>query len=326
MDKNKRIFLFDNLKFFLILTVVVGHFADQAIEYRTFKSLYFFIYTFHMPLFLFVSGLFHRNRDIVKKAVIYISLGYFLKAFLFFTKIGLGKHPKFSLLAEDGVPWFMFALAAFTVLSYVLRDINKKYVLFLAVFIACLAGYDKSIGDFLCLSRIIVFFPFYHLGTMIDKEKLLSLNHSSRHKLLGICIFTAGALICIFLLNQVYTLRPLFTGRNPFRTEWYPFGGILRLFYYAASLSIGYALICITPDKPIPLITNFGKRTLQVYFWHRPVLCVLSELGLPQICVSISGKFVYLAIAVLLTFILSFRIFGFPTEHLMALKNNQTRP
>lgn len=318
MEKSNRIYLFDNLKFLLITAVTVGHFADDVIEEPLFQSLYLFIYVFHMPLFLFISGLFHRNKDIVQKVFSYLFLGYLLKAFLFLVKIILGADAEFSLFSESGVPWFMFALAAFTLIRYLLRDINPWQILFFSICSACLAGYDSSIGDFLCLSRILVFYPFYQLGTMVGKEQILALNHSLLHKTLGALILALGAFVCFFLLEPAYQLRPLFTGRNPFPEDWYPYGGLLRLLCYSLSGLAGYALLCLIPDHRLPLCTTLGCRTIQVYFWHRPVLYLFSFSGLPAaMCASLPGRLLYLGLAVFLSLLLSLRPFAFPTGQLL---------
>lgn len=57
-----RIALWDNVKFFTIMLVVVGHFADAYSKSSVLlRCVAIFIYTFHMPAFMFVSGLFCRN-------------------------------------------------------------------------------------------------------------------------------------------------------------------------------------------------------------------------------------------------------------------------
>ena len=51
---TKRIYKWDNLKCFLIVMVVIGHFVNQyAPISNTMKSLSLFIYSFHMPLFIY---------------------------------------------------------------------------------------------------------------------------------------------------------------------------------------------------------------------------------------------------------------------------------
>ena len=81
---KKRIFLFDNLKFLLIMTVVVGHCLDCMIENSSImKSLFIFIYSFHMPLFIYLSGLFHSNRNVKNRCISFIFIGYIMKIFLY---------------------------------------------------------------------------------------------------------------------------------------------------------------------------------------------------------------------------------------------------
>ena len=68
---KKRIFLFDNLKFLLIMTVVVGH----CVYYMTgnsniMKSIFIFIYSFHMPLFIYLSGLFHSDHNVKERCLL----------------------------------------------------------------------------------------------------------------------------------------------------------------------------------------------------------------------------------------------------------------
>lgn len=69
MNPNRRIASedrtpkWDNLKFAMILCVVIGHtlyyfYSSSAIA----KSLYLFLYTFHMPVFVFISGLFSKRK------------------------------------------------------------------------------------------------------------------------------------------------------------------------------------------------------------------------------------------------------------------------
>lgn len=53
---TKRITYLDSLKAILILLVILGHAVQfNTEEYET-NPLFQFIYSFHMPLFLFISG------------------------------------------------------------------------------------------------------------------------------------------------------------------------------------------------------------------------------------------------------------------------------
>lgn len=73
--KKERDSWFDNIKGFLMICVVVGHFVGVYItRYPTFNFLYNFIYTFHMPAFAVVSGYFMKRRveqkDLDRKSVV----------------------------------------------------------------------------------------------------------------------------------------------------------------------------------------------------------------------------------------------------------------
>ena len=59
---KERIYKFDNIKLLTIMLVVVGHVIEPYVDKSDmFKSLFIFIYSFHMPLFIFISGLFQKR-------------------------------------------------------------------------------------------------------------------------------------------------------------------------------------------------------------------------------------------------------------------------
>lgn len=77
---KQRIALWDNLKFFLVTCVVIGHFADQFTDVSyVYDSIFLFIYSFHIPLFIFISGIFHKSVNTTEKAIFFISIGFAYK-------------------------------------------------------------------------------------------------------------------------------------------------------------------------------------------------------------------------------------------------------
>lgn len=78
-SEKQRDYFFDNIKGFLIILVVFGH----AIQYLAFKrnspallGLFMLIYSFHMPLFIFISGFFSKKTNSLK--LINLAFTYFL--------------------------------------------------------------------------------------------------------------------------------------------------------------------------------------------------------------------------------------------------------
>ncbi|HCS72995.1 MAG TPA: acyltransferase, partial [Clostridiales bacterium] len=63
-DINERSYLLDNLKGLLIVFVVIGHFFDVwASKYFNIRFIYTFIYLFHMPCFIFISGYLTKDPE-----------------------------------------------------------------------------------------------------------------------------------------------------------------------------------------------------------------------------------------------------------------------
>lgn len=315
---KQRIYLWDNLKFLLIIFVVMGHFLVPVSNSDLFKSLSLFIYTFHMPMFIFISGLFHKNNNITNKVFTFISIGFLIKIAMFFTETYICGNSKavFNLLAEDHIPWFMFSLAFFILITYLLKNIEPKKIIIISILMSLFVHYDKNIGDFLILARITYFFPFYYIGTIINKEKLSEYTNKKICRFLGIIIILTWLFLCIFNLNDLYFFRFLAKGNEAFSDAIYNYGFILQFISYIISILMGFALICITPNRQITLITKFGQRTIQVYFWHYLIiLFLINNLDLIDIlCINPIGKIIYLLLSIILTFILSTKIFSFPTS------------
>ena len=179
-NKSNRIYLFDNLKFFLIATVVVGHFADEAYgKSGFFKMIFMFIYAFHMPLFLFCSGLFHSNKDVFIKAFKYIGVGYAAKIVMSLSRLMLSGRMSFRLLEDTELPWYMFVMAIYIVATYLLRNVDKRYLLAFAVVTALFAGYDNAPSTLLAKVAHIEGFsvnPF----TMQNEQTFVLFNYNER--------------------------------------------------------------------------------------------------------------------------------------------------
>ena len=65
-----REFLFDNYRAFLIVLVVLGHFIEPSYtETAYLTNLKYFIFAFHMPAFIFISGYFAVKKSSPGKLV-----------------------------------------------------------------------------------------------------------------------------------------------------------------------------------------------------------------------------------------------------------------
>ena len=162
---GQRLHYFDNVKAVLILLVVVGHVIDISVVgmHKTAQAAFVFIYSFHMPLFIFLSGLFvdvgrMDVQKVVRRIFYFIVLGYTAKVVYQIVPVLSGGQFSFSLLSDGGIPWYLFAMAAFYTLAFFLRKVNQFIVLAFSILLGLFVGYDSNVGDYLYLSRIAVFF------------------------------------------------------------------------------------------------------------------------------------------------------------------------
>ena len=304
--EKERIALWDNAKLFLITLVVLGHFADFfTADSAVCRTIFIFIYAFHMPAFFFLSGLFANDKNVDKKCLFYLSGGVLLRiSLIVFSRLFGNLTPSFPLLEEDGVPWFLYALAAYTLLGWLMRRISKGYLLAAALVLGCFAGYDASLGDTLCLSRIIVFAPFYFAGVWVDPDALYRLRQKYRWVVVPAALILIGwGAICYLKLDQVYGLRHLFTGRHPFTAAEAPYGMLIRLGCYALASLTGGAVLAVSPARRLPCLTYMGSNSLNVYFWHWLVYMTLEHFFRIKtlFTMGVWGKAAFLLLALVLT-------------------------
>lgn len=335
MSERMREYRFDNVKFFLIFMVVIGHFADDYTKTsHMMRSIFIFIYTFHMPLFLFISGLFHKRYQSdeklkIEKIVQYLLIAIVLQAVQGIIKIIFAHNTGITLSGTGGLVWFMYVLAAFEILVFLVKDVRPTAILVLAFLTGIFCGYDDKIGDWMYLSRIFVFFPVYLIGYYMDLEKVQKILNAKVVKYSSGIVLLGYMWICWWKEEWIYQYRYLFTGRNPFSAVALPGGADFwdRIFCYILTILISIAIMSLMPDKKIPWVSRAGAKTIQIYFWHRPLLYIIQYTGISILLENTLGlraaKISYLLLAVMVTVLCSCRIFGHPAEDLIRLSRNK---
>lgn len=305
---KERSSFWDNLRFLLIVSVAIGHYIDVYTAHSAaYRGIFLFIYSFHMYLFVFVSGYFYKDSGIARRCLYYVSVGFLLKITIFLFNRALESPAVFSLLSDGGIPWYMFGITGFTLLTYAFRRLNKRYIMVGFIILACFTGYDRSIGDRLYLSRIIVFYPFYLAGHLTNKDAIIRLRSKISIRLFALIFLSAWAALCYLAVDRIYILRHLFTGRNPFDERILACGSLLRLLTYGISSGTAFSIIMLVPMKPIPCISRWGSRSIDIYFWHYPVYLTIEHFfHISELCVmGRGGKLVYLGISILVSILLA---------------------
>lgn len=167
---------FDNAKYLAIVLVAAAHawepFWDDS---RAATALYLFVYAFHMPAFIMISGYFSRGFALtpgrVKRLVAGVAVPYvvFQTAYALFRRWA-HDEPDYpvDLFQPWFVMWFLLALCVWRLLTPVWERL--RWPVTVSVVLAVAVSVSPSVGGMLDLQRVLRFMPFFVIGLKLRPE------------------------------------------------------------------------------------------------------------------------------------------------------------
>ncbi len=260
----------DNIKGILIFLTVFAHILFQLQDSSAaINSTVDYIYMFHMPVFVFVSGFFGKSeRAHSFEAVIRLGFLYFI-----FNSI-MGFIYGFNSLLEPVYSyWYLIALIVWRLTAHYIASFKEtKLILFT---ISLFAGFYPSINNTFAAARIIGFYPYYMAGYLLTFEQSRELSEKKGAKRLGAGILNlTGAGVLSFCSYQYFNYSD-----NALQMAAYsePLDAFGRIVLYIIAFWVIYALRCISPNQKIPLVTMFGRNSIWIFLLHRPVTLIISQ-------------------------------------------------
>ena len=158
-----------NAKFLLIVFVVIANCTEPFIHQNAImKTLYLSIYTFHIPMFVMVTGYFssdfHLDRPGIKSLQL-IFYQYFLFQSIYSLLDVLAFHAPgvhYSFFIPYSLLWFLFSHFCWRLLLLLFTKLQHPIAA--SVILGVMIGYVPFTGTMLSLSRTLVFFPFFLAG------------------------------------------------------------------------------------------------------------------------------------------------------------------
>lgn len=219
----------DYIKGLTILMVIIGH----QIQFSTGNGVFFddpifqFIYSFHMPLFMFVSGFFfynsvnkHSTIAIIKNKTIQLILPiltFTLTSFLLsdinsfgtlwdngpqnisnlFTGDFSKKTLMFDFLKNLWFLWIVFYLSIFVI---VVRSFLKDSIwIYLLVFLALFFSPDYYICNMFCFM-----YPYFVAGYLINKQEMFKTVFCNNKPIIGYSVIVLFIILLIFYNRNTY--------------------------------------------------------------------------------------------------------------------------
>jgi len=276
---EKRSINIDALKGFLIILVVLGHAIQFIYSVNNFDNnfLWRIIYSFHMPLFMFISGYlsYSKNRQNDFK---WIKKRFLLLVVPFFTWI----------IIDYFFKWQVNDLSIISKIKEVIIEPDKGYWFLLIVFYNCLVLYLSNIFGkkkqpiiYLILIGLVLMLPINKFGLILFKWHIVFFSFGyvlSRYKYFLIkyykIIFYVNIIIFIVLVifwrragdPTFITYLNLFTNNDILKKiillgykYVVPISGILLFFTLFENFKM---------DKIKNLLSIFSKYTLEIYILH----------------------------------------------------------
>ncbi|EEH98870.1 MULTISPECIES: acyltransferase family protein [Clostridium] len=305
MEKlKKRYYLLDNLKVILIFFVVFGHVIEYYINDNSIlMTLYIFIYIFHMPLFIFISGYLSKNfYKMKRKAIRNLLIPYIIFNMIWYTAVYIGtRRAMFSVLYPGWTLWYLLSLFFWRItLKYLIKF---KHILLLSFIAGVLVGLIPSIGSILSISRTIVFLPFFLLGYYTTEEHLEKIkSFKSEYAITGILVFL---LIAIYIVkNDLFNYKFLYNSYSYNALEVSLFEGtIFRIFLYFGAIIFSICVINLVPRKE-QFFSKIGKATMNIYVFHI-YLVMLVYFFIPKWNIGLLQNILILISPFIIIFILS---------------------
>lgn len=231
----------DFLKLFLIQCVVLGHFLNYWQHTHYLSSLYYIIYSFHMPLFVFISGYFSRNIDKQRiKDIDCVLFPFFLFQFLNYVYtllIPIEPLPS-NLLIPYHQNWYLLALFWWRLFLPYMNYLKPVYVLIISFGFSIIAGFIDGFNGFLAFYKTVSFAPFFCMGYCCKDFNALAI-HLAKKK--TSCFFLA-VMVAIFIIlacgydRGIEVLNYSLKYSNGYDNE------IVKLLYRMSALLLGVAM------------------------------------------------------------------------------------
>lgn len=290
---QKEIPYINFIKYALMFLVVFGHCIEPFVGIPFFKALYLTIYTFHMPLFVFITGFLakYNKNKCIRFLIIFLILQVIhivptiiqtlivgSQNLTFYEIIKIILTPGWTLWFLPALVLWMFSLKFFKHISYL--DIFMFFV------ITLLLGFIPYVGDILNLSRVFYFYPLFLLGFKMAGGGRKTFVKKIKQLQTPVIQFFSGLILIftfVFFISGIVDLPiSFFYGKECYASYW---GIFLRIGAILIAILNSLAFMMIIPvrervSKNTYSINEIGKRTLSIYCLHPLILSLIRLIPL----------------------------------------------
>lgn len=305
-----RLYYIDNLRGLLILFVILGHCVQYFIADYDHNFLFRFIYSFHMPLFMALSGYVsyspYNKWKTVSRRFVQLIVPFF--AWLIVSTISVGNISHFygTLLKPDNGLWFLWVLFFIILIFKICDELSSKLnfklewiaIAVATLMLGCTIIFKIKIFSF---HNVAWYFVFYCIGFFGRKQEV-----SGRIVTKGIAVVLL-TLFCIlvpfWMRKEPPTFLPNLEGGKVMLAN-YTYRFVTATLAVIAMITLGRLLL----DRKIMIVSKLGGATLGMYAIHQPIVA-LAIVGMTMIDARIVGNAWFLIPLFLVSTVISYGIF-----------------
>lgn len=300
---------FDNARSLLMVLVVVGHVIRPMVEGGgPMRALYLWIFAFHMPMFVLLSGYFSKRLVTTTNGRARLAVRLLVPYLLFQgVWLAMGKPKKADDLSALSVPyWLMWFLLALFLWRLTLPLYARfRFAIPMTLVASVLAGLSSDLGRTFTLMRLVSFWPFFVIGYRMDAAAFHRLRSPSTRRrafiTLGVLFASMVAWGDHVLLNWTYLNKP-YAEMSLDAVS----GPLVRVAVLSVAMIAGFAFLSLVPVRAT-WFSSFGTRTLTVYLLHGFVVRGLQDAGFYRHVDETWEAFALIPLGIAITVALSWR-------------------
>ncbi len=302
MEQKQRDYQLDNIKGLMIFCVIFTHAISNLYkgwgDHLLTKYFYYFVYSFHMPVFVFISGHLSRRKTDYETYILKVIKSCLIPYVVFNILYGFPSvKSALNIFTPKWTLWYLLSLFWWKILVEISPKIKGS--LLIAFILALYIGVFPA-GSFLSIARTIGLYPFFLAGYLCQKEDIRKIR--TTNKMLPIAAFLlAGAVAAVMIKQGVKPSAMFYRDSYNEMGQTYLQGVIIRAVLMVTSCLCIFGFVALISERKI-FITEFGMNSITVYLAHSVVIRALKYLKI----VKITNPYVFVAFAVFFSLALCF--------------------